>query len=292
MKKFLLYIFKIFILILLFLIVLDCFYTFVYSNTKVRNKIVNVYNSEPHKYDVIFLGSSRANNHFVAKMFNDKGLKAFNYGMSGARLEESLLLLRVMIERNFKIKAIVLEADLNLVNDGFSEGTRAHFMPYLHQSEIVRRQYESIPEYNYLYYIPFYRYVKYEAKIGFREMFFSAIQKKSSDIQDDGFDALLNQGKNMSSSIVNLHPHRSASYEAIKEICKMNGIRLIVVTTPICSNTDNFGYFKEVIKLYPEIHSYEKAISEDKYFSSCGHMNRLGAQRFTALILKDFFNRQ
>ena len=45
------------------------------------------------------LGSSRANNHFVPQLFIEKGFKAYNYGMSGARLQESALMLQLMIDK-------------------------------------------------------------------------------------------------------------------------------------------------------------------------------------------------
>lgn len=291
MKKFLIYIAKILTIIIICAIVLDILYTAVYMQTDCRNKIVNIYNTKNKKFDVIFLGSSRANNHFVAKMFNDKGLKSFNYGMSGSRLEESALMLKLMLERNYKIKNIIIEVDLNINSNGFSEGTRARFMPYLHESEVIRKHYQSNPEFNKWYYIPFYRYINYEAKIGFREMFFSLIQKKSSDMYYDGYYALNSVGKNLSMNIKERLPKKNNAYEVIKEICKKNNIHLIAVTTPICQNTINIEYFHQVSKLYPEVHNYEKAVTEDKYFSSCGHMNYDGATNFTAIILKDFFNK-
>jgi hypothetical protein len=37
------------------------------------------------------------------------------------------------------------------------------------------------------------------------------------------------------------------------------------------------NYFEKVQKSYPEIHNYENAVVENKYFSSCGHMNDEGA---------------
>jgi uncharacterized protein YxeA len=291
MKKLLLYIIKIVLILVVSAIVLDILYTLVYGQTDDRNKIVNIYNTSDKKFDVVFLGSSRANNHFVAKMFNDKGLKSFNYGMSGSRLEESALMLKLMLERNYKIKNIIIEVDLNINSNGYSEGTRARFMPYLHQSEVIRKYYESIPEFNKLYYIPFYRYIHYEAKIGFREMFFSLAQKKSSDLEHDGYYMLKNVGKNMSGDASDKSPKRNVAYEKIKAICRKNNIHLIAVTTPICSNTKNLNYFIQVSQLYPEVHNYEKAVTEDKYFSSCGHMNYEGAKKFTAVILKDFFNK-
>ena len=61
--------------------------------------------------------------------------------------------------------------------------------------------------------------------------------------------------------------------------------------TPMCENTKGIDYFEKVQLMYPEIHNYENVVQEDKYFSSCGHMNDAGARLFTARILKDFFNK-
>jgi glutathionyl-hydroquinone reductase len=61
--------------------------------------------------------------------------------------------------------------------------------------------------------------------------------------------------------------------------------------TPMCENTKGMDYFDKVKELYPEIHNYENAVLEDKYFSSCGHLKDAGARLFTARILKDFFNK-
>jgi hypothetical protein len=37
------------------------------------------FNSTARKYDVVILGSSRANNHFVSELFEKQGLETFNY---------------------------------------------------------------------------------------------------------------------------------------------------------------------------------------------------------------------
>jgi hypothetical protein len=57
----------------------------------------------------------------------------------------------------------------------------------------------------------------------------------------------------------------------------------------MCENVVGMNYFDKVHKAYPEIHNYENVIVENKYFSSCGHMNDVGARLFTARIIKDFF---
>ena len=292
MKKFLGFIIKIGIITLLVAVVLDYFYTSVYLVSNKRNKIDFVYNSKNRNYDVVILGSSRANNHFVSKMFEQKGLKTYNYGMSGGHLFEASLMLKLMIERNYKIKTLILEADLNLSNEHQSEGVSAKYLPYLHSSEIVRNHFENETDFKDLYYIPFYRYIKYETKIGIREMFFSMIQKKSKLLEEGGYYSLGNTKGNMKNNIANLNPlSHNKYYEEIKTTCKANNIKFIAIMTPMCENVVGMDYFDKVKKAYPEIYNYENVVVENKYFSSCGHMNDAGARLFTARILKDFFKK-
>jgi hypothetical protein len=293
MQKFILYILKILILTMVIAVALDFIYTAVYLQSNNRGKVDHVYNSKNENFDVVILGSSRANNHFVAQMFEDKGLRAFNYGMSGGHLFEASLLLKLMVERDYKIKNVILETDLNLSNDHQAEGISAKFLPYLHNSETIETHFKLENDFGELYYIPFYRYIKFGAIIGFREMFFQAIHKKTSHLDNLGYFPLGEKiNANMKNNIVNLKPlPHNKYYEEIKQICKDNKIKLIAVMTPMCENTKGIDYFEKVQKLYPEIHNYENVVIEDKYFSSCGHMNDTGARLFTARILKDFFNK-
>jgi hypothetical protein len=272
-------------------VVLDFLYTTVYLQSSNRGKIDYVYNSVARDYDVVVLGSSRANNHFVASMFAEKGLKTFNYGMSGGHLFEASLLLKLMVERKYTIKNVILETDLNLSNEQRAEGIAAKFLPYIHNSEITKNHFSAENDFNELYYVPFYRYVAFETRIGFREMFFNAIYKKTNHLLNMGYSPLGNGKGNMKNNISNLKPLRNKYYEEIKQLCEDNNINLIAVMTPMCSNTKGLNYFEKVQKLYPEIHNYEKAVEEDQYFSSCGHLNDTGARLFTSIIIKDFFNK-
>ena len=293
MKHFLIYTAKILIITLLTAVVLDGLYTYVFLQSKNRGKIETVFNSKAEKFDVVVLGSSRANNHFVSQMFEDKGLKTFNYGMSGGHLFEASLMLKLMIERKYVIKNVILEADLNLSNDQDAEGIGAMFLPYIHNSDIIKEQYKAKENFNELYYIPFYRYVKYDAKIGFREAFFTLIHKKTNSLNNLGYYPLeKHKNGNMKNNIVNLNPlPHNKYYEEIKNICKANHINFIAVMTPMCENVVGMNYFDKVKKAYPEINNYENVVVENKYFSSCGHMTDTGAKMFTARILKDFFNK-
>jgi hypothetical protein len=293
MKRFLLYIASILLITFLIAIVLDAIYTTVFMRSENRGKIETVFNSKPKKYDVIVLGSSRANNHFVSKMFEEKGLKTFNYGMSGGHLFEASLMLKLMIERKYNIKNVILETDLNLSNDHEAEGISAKFLPYLHNSEVIKKHFFTQENFSQLYYIPFYRYIKYETKIGWRETFKILKKEKTNAMDNSGYYPLIkNKRGNMKNNIINLNPlSKNKYYEEIKSVCKVNNIKFIPIMTPMCENVIGMNYFDKVKKAYPEIHNYENVVVENKYFSSCGHMNDNGAKKFTAIILKDFFNK-
>ena len=289
MQKFLLFILKMLILTVFIAVALDILYTAVYLESNKREKIDYVYNSKARTYDVVFLGSSRANNHFVAQMFEDKGLKTFNYGISGSHLFESALLLKLMEERHYKIKNLILEVDLNLANENRADGITAKLVPYIHDSKIVMDHLSNEKDFYSLYYIPFYRYIKFDSRIGFREIYNTVIQKRTNNLDNLGFYALGKKpNANMKNNIVKLNPlPHNKYYEEIKQLCKDNNINLIAVMTPMCENTKGINYFDKVKALYPEIHNYENVVVEDKYFSSCGHMNNAGARLFTTRILKE-----
>jgi hypothetical protein len=290
MQKFLFFLLKILVIILILACVLDAVYSNSFLHSKNRSKIGYIYNSKPQEFDVVILGSSRSNNHFVTQMFADQGLKAFNFGMQGSKLFESDLVLKLLLEKNNKIKNVIIDVDVNLRSDKKSEAVILKFLPYLHHSEVIKNQLMVLSDYNFLYYIPFYRYTKYETKIGSREMFFCTINKKNKELDFGGYSALSNTNTTLAENL-NVDPIRNKYYEDIKRICKKNNINLIAIMTPMCENAIGMDYFEKVKKLYPEICNYENVVVENKYFSSCGHMNDIGARIFTARILKDFFKK-
>lgn len=288
MKQFLLFIGKILLVLLLAALILDFIYTTVFTQSKTRNKVENVINSEAQNYDVIILGTSRANNHFVSELFEKKGLKTFNYGMSGAHLFETSLLLKLMVARGWNIKNIIIETDLNLSNEKRDDGTFGRFMPFMHQSKIITEHFKNEPDFTELYYVPFYRYIQFDSKVGFRAFYKTLHQEPTNTLDHQGYYPLgFNPKANMKNNIASLVPLRNRYFEEIKQICKSNNINLIAVTTPMCSNVKGMDYFQKVNKLYPEIKAYEHVVQGDDYFSSCGHLNDKGARLFTTKIIED-----
>lgn len=293
MKQFLIYISKIIVVVIIIAIGLDGLFTASFFRAKNRGKVEALFNSAAQKYDVVILGSSRANNHFVAQMFQDKGLTAFNYGMSGGHLFEASLMLKLMIERKYEIKNVILEADLNLSNDKASEGVSSLFLPYIHNSDVIKNHFASGENFNEIYYLPFYRYIKFDSKIGIREVFKIIKNERTNALDNLGYYPLeKHKNGNMKNNIVNLNPlPHNKYYEEIKNLCKANHINFIAVMTPMCENVVGMNYFEKVKKAYPEIHNYENVVVEDQYFASCGHMTDAGSKLFTARILNDFFRK-
>jgi hypothetical protein len=290
MQKFIIVIAKILLTILLLLIVLDWVYTTVYLHSSNRGKVEKVFNSKTGNYDVVILGSSRANNHFVPELFEKKGLKTFNYGMSGAHLFEASLMLKLMAERNYKIKTVILEADLGLCNEKESEAIAAKFLPYIHHSEVIKEHFSKQENFKELYYIPFYRYIDFDALIGFREMYNTATGKPTNILDHLGYHPLTsNKTGNMKNDIRALKTTRNKYYEEIKQVCKANHYNLITVMTPMCSDVKGLDYFEKANQIYPEIHNLENVVQGDHYFSSCGHMNDAGARMFTEVVIERFF---
>jgi hypothetical protein len=292
MKQFLRLLVFIVVAVLFLAVVLDWGYTTIFQQSSNRGKIEYVYHASPQQYDVVFLGSSRANNHFVAPLFEEKGIKTFNYGMSASHLFEASLLLKLMVERKFVIKKLILETDMNLANETRDAGISAQFLPYLHDSEIIKDHFSVEQDFWKLYYIPFYRYLAFDAKIGFREMNRSWRQVPTNYLDNLGYHPLGGKKKgNMKNDIRKMQPLDNRYYKEIKAICKANNIELIALMTPMCSNVKGLDYFDRVKSKYPEIHNYENAVEGDEYFSSCGHLNDEGARMFTEIILKDFFGK-
>jgi hypothetical protein len=61
------------------------------TNKGVFNKYNELFLKQGNTYDVLFLGSSRAEMHFNPKVFDEiTGLNSYNMGMSGASHQKSV----------------------------------------------------------------------------------------------------------------------------------------------------------------------------------------------------------
>jgi hypothetical protein len=267
---------------------LDFAYTFAKTHSQPRTKIDLITTTKNSTFDIVILGSSRAVNHIDSQVFVDHGYTTFNFGMRGAKLPVNALQLKLMLENNYTIKTILLQVDTNLEPDFYTDLSRPLFMPYWYSSETLRNHFKVIEEQSNLMYIPFYRYMLYDAQIGFREFFFTAIQKKTTCKDNYGFEPLEATTTDIGYFDTTNFPKRNLAYEEIKAICKSHGIRLISITTPVCRD-NHADYFDRIQSLYPEIIDFHTVIKDDEHFVSCGHMNEKGAKLFTKVVFDSIF---
>lgn len=293
MRRFLIHIGIYIAATLLLMFAFDGIYTAIYSKSIVRNKIQLLVNGAPQHYDVIIVGSSRAENHLVPERFEKQGLKTYNIAMSGANLCENALQLKLFFDKGNTAKTILLQVDTNFKTTTPATGIRALALPYLSQNNIVYAHYATAEQSDLFAErcVPFYRYMIYDAKIGFREVAFTVLKKQNNTIKTKGFsglDGVLHRG-----APATLPPKvatQNRYYDEIKQICKAHQVQLIAFEAPFCDNIVDRGYFKELQKHNPQLHDYSSAVLADSLFSTCGHMNRKGAEVFTDFILQKHFS--
>ena len=75
------------------------------------------------------------------------------------------MVLKLLLEEKSKIKNVIIDVDVTLKSEHKSEGTFLKFLPYFYESHAIREHFKELNEFNSLYYIPFYRYLKFEQKL-------------------------------------------------------------------------------------------------------------------------------
>lgn len=273
------------------LFALDLSYNYAYNqNNNTRNKLQLALKTTNVDYDVVVLGTSRANNHIQTQQFQDININAYNFGMSGASLEDCYVLLKILLEKN-KVDKVLIEIDLNINTESYSVVNRSSVLPFINTSSVINNYYKDKMESYFMYKnIPFYRYMVYDSQIGFREFFSNLIRKKSNNLNQFGYSPLLDSGQDFNYNISSFTPKKNKYYDLIKALCKEKNVHLISFTTPICKQAlGSKDYFKNIESIYPEVINLEHVVVEDKYFSTCGHMNIYGAEIFTKYLIKRFF---
>lgn len=278
------------LLIILVSLILDSLYTSVYSNAHIRNKVQFLLNEPPRHYDAIILGSSRAENHIVPEMFKKRGLYVYNFGITGAHLSESSLMLNLFFEKGNTADKILLQVDSYFNTENPSIGVEVLFSPYLPIKKTIYNHYKDKTDYSFiLAYFPFYRYCKLDSEIGFREMFLTLVNKKTNSFSEDGFIPLDGSMSNNSNfDLPENVNNKNKYYDEIVSICKLRRVKLISFMSPSCGNS-NKSFFAKLKQNVPELYDYSGVIKEDSLFATCGHLNKKGAIKFTSMLLEEHY---
>jgi hypothetical protein len=298
---------------IVFICLLFVYRTFLYSGIK-KNKegVFNKYNElflkEGNTYDVLFLGSSRAEMHFNPKVFDEiTGLNSYNMGMSGASPKISLALLKNYCHQHQNPQYIILNIDyFSLQNDTDRLNDFPRYFPYLGNSYLRNQLTQMDNRFNSFYYNPLH------------SLPYTQIDYLSTSLHGwlnitGKYDTLMYKGYQTSElkEINNKdEPKPIYSFISIKNrqyidsiilFTKANNIKLTLVTSPVLGggkknvlNKLSLSNQLKNIAFKNHIHYFDYTDStkyqDSQLFADHFHLNRQGAIKLTQSISFTFDN--
>lgn len=282
MKKFFKYFSTLAIFTVILLYICDFIYTQIYIHSNPRNKLQYILQTNNEHFDIAFIGSSRVANHIDTQLFDSiSNKKTINLGVEGAGLNDNLLQLKLLLNKN-TVSNIFLQVDTNFESEAPSRIAISEAMPYLHHNEIINSHIkEHLKNANKLDYIPFYRYAINDPKIGFRELFFSLINKTPKIDPSIGFTPKMGAKSLLTNdSLPETIKSKNAVLNKIIKLCQKRNIQLTVYISPYCSETKHMDYIDKLFTKIPNFINLSRNY-DDTLFYNCSHLNNIGATIFT-----------
>jgi hypothetical protein len=243
--------------------------------------------------DYIFLGSSRVDN-FIDSRTVEKitGKKTLNLGVQGAKLDDYYLMLQLLKKQDIRAAVIFVQVDYVYNMTGTSVILKSELMPYISDPLISKYIKERDPDFWKLKHIPFYRYMVYGYKLGFREFISSLIQKKPRVSLNNGYNAKYGSTGLLKSALPDRIITNNKVVDAMQVFADKNNMKLVFFTSPLCGNTKNISFIKKLEKKFDHFMNYSEIFkSKDQYFFNCSHVNDKGAQAFSTQIAEDIVSK-
>lgn len=298
---------------MIFLTVLFAYRAFLYSGIRknkqgIFNKYNELFRQKNNAYDVLFIGSSRAEMHFNPKIFDSiAGLKSYNMGISGASPKISLSLLKTYCNQHQKPKYVLYNLDyFSLQNDTDRLNDFPRYFPYL-QNEFLRNELQKMDNrfssfyFNPLHSLPYTQVEYLSASLhGWLN-----ITGKYDTLMYKGFQTSVTNTFNDSNKPQPKHSFISVKnrnyIDSLMLFAKSNDIRLLLITSPVFGNgelnvrnkTQLVNQLKGIafINRVPYLNYTDSSIYKNPLlFADYFHLNRLGARGFTQSISFAFNN--
>ncbi|SNR36514.1 hypothetical protein [Lutibacter flavus] len=275
------------------LFLLDYLYTSVYAKSIPRNKISYIRSLNEEFIDYVFLGSSRVHNTIDSDVIESiTGKKVINLGIQGAKIDDYLLMLKLLNNQKIKVKTVFIQIDYVFNNEGTSMISKSYLMPYIRDSLISSHIKERDLDYYKLKFIPFYRYLVYDYKLGFREFFNSIIGKKPKFNLENGYNPLFGSiNTNLKSSLPDYIKKDNKIILEINKFAKELNIEVSYFMAPFCFNTANKDFSSKLKEKIPNLIDYSQLFLEDTYFFNCSHLNDKGAKEFSKRVAFDILKK-
>lgn len=269
----------------------------VHKNTdeETSSKMNYIFNSSNE--DIIVIGSSRAENHFISEIIKEStGLSCYNAGIGGQGLFFSYIEINEIVKR-YKPKHIILEVSPNVLIDKKSDEKLKILLPYYKKDTLI---YNKLFKPNSLEKIKLISSIyPYNSMIvGFIHAF---IKKKI--FNKSGFVGLKG---NINPKTIRTYPDSKISIDwknltNISEKCKNNNIDLVVVISPIFKTDPLTEHIIKEIDLFCQkannlrlidYSNNAKFVNNNELFYDNLHLNEHGAKLFTKDLINHFFNKK
>ena len=283
MRRFFKYIGLLVVVVLALMLVLDAAYSYTFKHSEPRSKIQKILQLEGAYYDYVFLGSSRTENHIDCAIIEQlTGKSCINMGISGGSIGDMVVLMQLMQARNVTFDQVLLQLDYNYNSTGLSPNFKARLMPFI-KEPAVSEALTTVGLSKAERYIPFYRYMKNDQVIGFREFVSSVLNRKPQTDIDIGFLPKTGIGDGIATSFP---MEIAASNEEVTALLDfMDSIEKSIqfFTAPYCPKVQRRdAAMKQLESRVANLWNYVAVYdTQAEYYFNCGHLNKEGAQDFS-----------
>lgn len=265
-----------------------------------------------NEYNVLFMGSSRAEMHFNTKLFDSiTGMNSFNIGVTGATPRIAYHVLKSYCEKSKAPQFLIFDVDYHFLK--FGVDTIRHFPRYfaflenktlLHGFNSIDSRFKSF-KYNPMYSLP-YSNIRLLAASLHGWLSIPAVDDNS---YFKGFTNVINRDTITSDSLnpyyAWIHPTERVYIDSIMDFAKSNKVKLVFTSSPMYKNVkyamlnrqqviNNLAYLTQLKRVPFFDFSYRPYSERMGYFVDYYHMNGAGAKVFTeefALFFQQYFHK-
>lgn len=274
-------------IVILALFVLEWLFTYGYYNPKNPRSTTSWIMSFDSKdtLDYALFGSSRCihtvNPTIINKEYKTNGL---NLAYAASNPMEIKLSLKTLLKKQY-VKRIFVQVDYSYDQHGPHPLAEIAWMPFLKEDYVYNELKQYDTKYWYLKNIPFYRYMKYDAKIGVRDFLFN-YTKKSDYMTDFGYVPLFNELISDKVKNTNVKHIENPHLKEVIDICAEEEIEIDFFTAPIYRFEGDYSALSNYL---PNYHNFATVITDRGSFQDNTHLNYKGAKVFTNIFMDYYF---
>lgn len=266
-------------------------------NNNECSKISNRYKGE---YDVVLVGSSRCDHHFVSKQLCDSlcnyytdTCSLYNMGIDGMFLNSSLCAIESMINR-YTPKLIILEAESKDFEDQASNIFKGvgSAKPFYNSDRVVRKYIDDMGWKNKI--VLKLNFCRYADAMPIR-ILKTILQSKDNMM---GYDPVFREMQITTNSTeketkqeLAICEYTRDNFMRVVNLCHDKNVPIVIVSSPRYYSRENTGLMREMCELndipFFDFNNLELYNSHPEWFGDDAHLNDTGAHVFTGMFFSE-----